>query len=77
MGIREKEMATNPRSQGAINEKVSRLTASAGPEPPSSENPTPDHLEYLPNWKLYQVVFGLSVSYFLILLNSTVAVTVS
>ena len=33
--------------------------------------------EYLTGMRLYLLVFGLSISYFLILLNSTVVVTVS
>jgi hypothetical protein len=33
--------------------------------------------DFLTGWRLYQVVAGLSLSYFLILLNSTIVVTVS
>jgi hypothetical protein len=33
--------------------------------------------DFLTGWRLYQVVAGLSASYFLILLNSTIVVTVS
>jgi hypothetical protein len=38
---------------------------------------TTDHESFLTGWELYRVGIGLSVSYFLIMLNATIIVTVS
>jgi len=49
-------------------------TTTATPEDATTDAPIDPN--YLKGLKLYLVVFGVSISYFLILLNSTVVVTV-
>ena len=63
-----------PDQMSSPREKTNKTTA-LRPKDASIKAPVdPNHLNGL---KLYLVFFGVSISYFLILLNSTVVVTVS